>query len=55
MKAKVILICLLMGAIGTTTAFGASFPDVPSDHWAYQEVMKASEIGFISGMDDGTF
>lgn len=55
MKAKVILIGLLMGAIGTTTAFGASFPDVPSDHWAYQEVMKASEIGFISGMDDGTF
>ena len=55
MKGKVIFLAAAMGTLWSATAFGAQFPDVPTDHWAYNEVVKASEIGFISGMDDGTF
>jgi hypothetical protein len=36
-----------------TTA--ASFPDVPSSHWAYSSIMLLAERGVISGYTDGTF
>ena len=55
MKGKVIFLAAAMGTLWSAAAFGAQFPDVPTDHWAYNEVVKASEISFISGMDDGTF
>ena len=51
MKGKVIFLAAAMGTLWSATAFGAQFPDVPTDHWAYNEVVKASEISFISGMD----
>lgn len=36
-------------------AYAAAYTDVPADHWAYSEIQKAGEIGFMSGMGDGTF
>ena len=55
MKGKMFLTAAMLCAIMTVPVSGAQFPDVPSDHWAAKEVSRASEIGFISGMDDGTF
>ncbi len=36
-------------------SFAESYSDVPVDHWAYRQIQKASEEGFMSGMGDGTF
>jgi outer membrane protein assembly factor BamB len=32
-----------------------SFPDVPSDYWAYKEIMSLVKIGVVDGYPDGTF
>ncbi len=37
------------------TPTAPSFSDVPSSHWASSFVEKASEMGLITGYDDGTF
>mgnify|MGYP005805796945 CR=1 FL=1 len=37
------------------TAFASPYSDVPENHWAYNEIKSAGEIGFMSGMGDGTF
>jgi hypothetical protein len=34
---------------------GTAFPDVASDHWAYDYVMTAKNLGIIGGYPDGTF
>lgn len=31
------------------------FTDVPATHWAYSVVEQAAELGYITGMGDGTF
>ncbi len=31
------------------------FSDVPKEHWAYENIQKATALGFISGYYDGTF
>ena len=36
-------------------AAAASFGDVKSDHWAYESITKAAELGMINGYPDGTF
>lgn len=33
----------------------ASFPDVPSGHWAYAEIQKCAEQGVVVGYSDGSF
>ena len=33
----------------------ATFPDVPSTHWAYKEVEYIAKQGVINGVGDGTF
>lgn len=30
------------------------FPDLPQKHWAYEDVMKAAELGLLQGYPDGT-
>ena len=32
-----------------------AFPDVPTDHWAYEAVNRLNLAGVISGYPDGTF
>ncbi len=31
------------------------FTDVPAEHWAFQYIAQASNLGIINGMGDGTF
>ncbi len=33
----------------------AQFPDIPSDHWAYDAVAKLVDEGLITGMPDGNY
>ena len=49
------LIAAVMTAQMSVPAFAQEYSDVPRDHWAYSEIQKAGEIGFMSGMGDGTF
>ncbi len=32
-----------------------TFPDVPTDHWAYKYIEYAHEAGVVAGYDDGTY
>src|SRR5579875_3153097 len=34
---------------------GASFPDVPANHWAYQAVQDLADKGYVKGYPDGKF
>ena len=31
------------------------FTDVPAEHWAYDYITRAADLGLVSGYDDGTF
>lgn len=53
-KAAVIFSSIISSAV-CFTAFASPYSDVPEDHWAYNEIKSAGEIGFMSGMGDGTF
>lgn len=55
MKGKLILTATMLCTMLALPVSGAQFSDVPANHWAAAEVSRASDIGFISGMDDGTF
>src|SRR6056297_4323738 len=33
----------------------AAFSDLAATHWAYDSVMRLTELGIISGLPDGTF
>lgn len=49
---------LLLGAsmmAGTALAANVSFKDVPSNHWAYSYVQKASGQGLVSGIGNGMY
>ena len=54
-KKIAVLIAAVMTAQMSVSAFAQEYSDVPRDHWAYSEIQKAGEIGFMSGMGDGTF
>lgn len=54
-KKIAVLIAAVMTAQMSVPAFAQEYSDVPRDHWAYSEIQKAGEIGFMSGMGDGTF
>lgn len=40
---------------GSVLAAGATFQDVPANHWAYSYVQKATQAGLISGKGNGTY
>lgn len=50
-----LLVCgaLLSGL--TASAQAVAFPDVSQEHWAYQDIQRASDYQLIQGLDDGTF
>ena len=54
-KKIAVLIAAVMTAQMSVPAFAQEYSDVPRDHWAYSEIQKAGEIGFMSGMGDDTF
>lgn len=54
------LVCLLLVfamvlPMGLGFAAGASFPDLPSSHWAYSSVDTMVRDGRVNGFPDGTF
>ena len=58
-KRRLVIIALVAGAIGALTATAVAqtqrFPDVPVDHYAYEAVEWAAEVGVTTGHTDGTF
>lgn len=47
---------LIMKMIGRNEETSESkFSDVPKNHWAYNVVNKAAELGYLRGYEDGTF
>ena len=40
---------------GSVLSSSAAFTDVPSNHWAYTYVQKASDNKLVSGMGDGLY
>jgi hypothetical protein len=50
---------LLAGGFGGSAipvhAQGATFPDVPANHWAYQAVQDLADKGYVKGYPDGKF
>ncbi|SJZ46985.1 S-layer homology domain-containing protein [Selenihalanaerobacter shriftii] len=56
MKKKVsILLAVVMLFALTAPVMANPFSDVPTDHWAYDAITEASELGIITGFEDGTF
>lgn len=54
-KKIAVFLAAVMTASVSVPAFAVEYSDVPSDHWAYAEIKRAGDIGFMSGMGDGTF
>lgn len=49
------LVSIINKMNGFTVESNISFKDVSKDHWAYKEISKAVEAGFVSGYSDGSF
>ena len=58
-KRRLVIVALVAGAIGALTATAVAqtqrFPDVPVDHYAFEAVEWAAEVGVTTGYPDGTF
>ena len=54
-----VVIVLVVGVVGALTATAVAqsqrFPDVPPDHYAFEAVEWAAEVGVTAGYTDGTF
>ncbi len=50
----VLLLFFVLTMVLPTSAFAASFSDVPSNHWALQQIERMSARGVIAGYQDGT-
>ena len=55
MKKLTITIALILVVALAMPAFGQSFSDVPSDHWAYDAINKLVAAGIVEGYPDGEF
>lgn len=49
------LIAIINKMNGFTQEAPVEFKDVSPSHWAYSEIRKAIQAGYVSGMPDGTF
>ena len=57
-RAITVIVCVaaILGAsAATAVAQSQRFPDVPPDHYAYEAVEWAAEVGVTTGYTDGTF
>ena len=57
-RAVAVLVCVagVVGALAATAvAQSQRFPDVPPDHYAFEAVEWAAEVGVTTGYTDGTF
>ena len=48
------IIALILSMLPATT-FAGNFPDLPSSHWAYDNITALTEMGAINGYEDGLF
>ena len=55
MKKTMIMVIIIMVLAICLPVFAQEFPDVPTDHWAYNSVQSLAEAGIIQGYPDGTF
>ena len=55
MKKTMIMVVIIMVLAICLPVFAQEFPDVPTDHWAYNSVQSLTEAGIIQGYPDGTF
>ena len=49
------VVAVVAASGGTAVAQSQRFPDVPADHYAYEAVEWAAEVGVTTGYTDGTF
>ncbi|MFW5985235.1 MAG: S-layer homology domain-containing protein, partial [Halanaerobiaceae bacterium] len=55
MKKTSILLALILAFTLTISAAADTFPDVESDHWAYEEIQDLQASGIFEGFPDGEF
>jgi len=55
MKKTMIMVIIIMVLAVCLPVFAQEFPDVPTDHWAYNSVSELASAGIIQGYPDGTF
>jgi hypothetical protein len=50
-----LLLAMTVASIGPMFAATPSFSDVPTSHWAYEQINRCVQDGIVSGYSDGTF
>ena len=50
-----LLLAMTVASIGPLFAATPAFSDVPTSHWAYEQINRCVQDGIVSGYDDGTF
>ena len=50
-----LLLALMTTNIGSMFAAPTAFSDVPTNHWAYEQINEMAEEGIVGGYHDGTF
>lgn len=57
MKKFILISCIaiFISSVFLSTSFAMSFSDLPSTHWAYDNIMRLAEDGIIDGYENGTY
>ena len=55
MKRLILILTVVLALAFSAPVMSAPFPDVPSNHWAYDAVNELASRGLIVGYPDGTF
>ena len=50
-----LLLAMTVASIGPMLAATPTFSDVPTSHWAYEQINRCVQDGIVSGYADGTF
>ena len=50
-----LLLAMTVASIGPMFAATPAFSDVPTSHWAYEQINRCVQDGIVSGYADGTF
>lgn len=50
-----LLLAMLTATVGPMFANTTAFTDVPTNHWAYEQISRCVQDGIVSGYNDGTF
>lgn len=50
----ILMLAFILTMVVPVSAFAAGFSDVPSNHWAIQQIDRMNARGIIGGYEDGT-